>query len=64
MIHRDCSIRHATKQQPIIRVVLHIDDLLQSSSMVETIIDALFDHMRQASSVVCVRCRSSEHWHE
>ena len=64
MIQRHCSSRPAPKQQPIIRVVLHVDDLLQSSSIMETIIDALFDHMRQASIVVCVRCRSSEHGHE
>ena len=55
MIQRHCSIHPATKQQPSIRVILHAEDLLQSSSIMETIIDALFDHMWQASIVVCVR---------
>jgi hypothetical protein len=64
MIQPLCPIRPATKQQPIIRVVLHADDLLRSSSIMETIIDALFDHMWQASIVVCVRRTSSEHGHE
>jgi hypothetical protein len=63
MLQRLCSSRPATKQQPIIRVVLHADDLLQSS-IIETIIDALFDHMWQANIVVCVRPTPSKHAHE
>jgi hypothetical protein len=45
-------------------VVLHAHDLLQSSSVIETIIDALFDRMPQTSLVVCVRPASSEHTYE
>jgi hypothetical protein len=44
----------------MIRVVLHANDVLQTSSVMEAVIDALFDRMPQTSIIVCVRRISSE----
>ena len=58
------AARPTTTQRPIIRVVLDGDEVLQTSSIMENIVDTFFDRMRQASVVVCVRCRSGEQAHE
>ena len=55
---------HAPKRRPVIRVVLQADEVLKSSSVIETIVDALYDRMPQANILVCVRRAASEHKHE
>ena len=57
------ATRPTPAQRPVIRVVVDGGEVLQTGSIMETIIDAFFDRMRQASVVVCVRCPSSEQTH-